>query len=222
MPPPSIAAALPPLEPPFGRSAPYNENAMSTVETPTLALTAVGGRRRFTIDEWHRMVEAGVFREEDRIELIEGDVYEMTPIGRRHFSTVARINRLFNRRLGDRAIVHVRGPVPVPPRSEPYPDVALLHEVADFYAETPLTPDNVYLVVEVADTSLRYDRAKLEIYAAAGITEVWIVNLPDGVLEVYRSPEGNRYRDSRVLRRGETILPLAFADLAIGVDEIFG
>lgn len=186
------------------------------------AMSVVPDRYRFTVEEYHQMVEAGIFHDDDRVELLDGEIFQMSPIGRLHASVVDRLNRLFVSRLGNRAIVRVQGPVPAGPRSEPQPDLALLREVADFYAATLLQPANVLLVVEVADTSLGYDRAKLRVYAAPGIPEVWIANLPGDVLEVHLGPADGGYRETRVLRRGERVAAGAFLDIVLTVDEILG
>jgi Uma2 family endonuclease len=185
-------------------------------------MSAVAERYRFTVDEYHRLIDAGIFHDDDRVELLDGEIFVMTPIGRLHTSVVDRLTRVLVSRLGDRAIVRVQGPVPAGPRSEPEPDIAVLRDVSDFYAMTPLEPDRVLLVVEVADTSLAYDRAKLRIYAAAGISEAWIVNLTTGVVEVLRKPDGGIYRETEVRHRGERLAPSAFPDFVLTVDETLG
>jgi Uma2 family endonuclease len=185
-------------------------------------MSAIAERYRFTVEEYHRMIDGGIFRKEDRVELLDGEIFVMTPIGRLHTSVVDRLTRVLVSRLGDRAIVRVQGPVPAGPRSEPEPDIAVLRDVSDFYATTPLEPDRVLLVIEIADTSLVYDRAKLRIYAAAGISETWIVNLPDGVVEVHRTPDGGIYRETQVRHRREQFAPSAFPDLVLTVDGILG
>jgi Uma2 family endonuclease len=185
-------------------------------------MSVVAERYRFTVEEYHRMIDAGIFHEDDHVELLDGEIFVMTPIGRLHTSVVDRLTRFLVSRLGDRAIVRVQGPVPAGPRSEPEPDIALLRDVQDFYATTTLEPDSVLLVVEVADTSLGYDRAKLRIYAAAGIVEVWIVNLQGGVVETHRRPDAGIYRETHVHHRGERLAPSAFPDLVLTVDEILG
>jgi hypothetical protein len=179
-------------------------------------------RRLFTTDEYHRLGAAGILGEDDRVELLEGVVVEMTPIGRLHAAVVDRANALFTARLGPRAIVRVQSPVPAGPLSEPQPDLALLRRTPDYYATSPLTPADVLLVLEVADTSLAHDRAKVRVYAAAGIPEVWIVDLAGERLEVYRRPAGGRYTDERVVQRGERSAPEAFADLSLTLDDLIG
>jgi Uma2 family endonuclease len=134
-------------------------------------------RRRFTVDEYYCMAEAGILHEDDRVELIEGDIIAMAAIGNRHMSCVKRLNRLFNERLGRRVVVSVQDPIRLSRRTEPQPDVALLRPRDDFYAPGHPGPDDVLLVVEVVDTSLPYDRRKLRLYARAGIPCVWLAIL---------------------------------------------
>lgn len=168
------------------------------------------------------MIAAGLFREGPRLELLEGEIFEMTPIGPPHTSVVDRLTRLWTSRLGSRAIVRIQGPVLAGPISEPEPDVALLREAPDFYRHEHPGPHDVLLVIEVADTSLAYDRAKLRIYAAAGVAEVWIVDLQGERLEIHRAPGAAGYADERVLRRGDRAACLAFSEIAVMVDEILG
>lgn len=180
-------------------------------------------RYRFTLGEYHRMIEAGVLGEDYPVELIDGEILTMSPIGLKHASCVDRLNRLFNRRLGDTVIVRVQSPIQVGERSEPEPDVSLLRPRDDFYASAHPLPEQVLLVVEVADTSVEYDQqVKAPLYARNGIPELWLVDLGREHVVVYREPLADSYRTTRVFRRGETISPLAFPDLALGVAEILG
>jgi Uma2 family endonuclease len=178
-------------------------------------------RHRFTLDEWHQIVEAGVLRDQ-HVELLDGEIYEMTPIGPPHQSVVDRLNHLLVTTFGDRAIVRVQGPVPARPRSEPQPDIALLRRQPDFYRKAHPEAPNVFLIVEVAETSLDYDHAKLRIYATGGIREVWIVDLRGDRVEVYRDAHEGRYRDVRMAQRGESIACVAFPDIALAVDDVLG
>ena len=180
-------------------------------------------KRRFTVDEYHLMVQAGILAEDDRVELIRGEVVEMTPIGRRHAGCVDRLTRLFTSRLGDRAIVRVQNPVPVSADSEPQPDLTLLRPCPDFYVETPLRPEDVLLVIEVADTSAAADRAvKIPLYAEAGIREAWLVDLAAGRVEAYRTPRAGAYRDRLTLERGASFAPESFPDLALRAEDLLG
>jgi Uma2 family endonuclease len=180
-------------------------------------------KRRFTVDEYHRMAEVGILTEKDRVELIDGEIVEMTPIGARHASVVKRLNALLAGRLGARAIVGVQDPVQLSKESEPQPDVVLLRPTSDFYAAGHPEPVDTLLLIEVADTSLPYDRGvKLPRYAAAGVPEVWIVDLSADLVEACRTPSPDGYRDVVRIPRGGSLSPAAFPDLTLGVDEILG
>jgi len=186
-------------------------------------MTVTLAKRRFTVDEYHLMAQAGILSEDDRVELIRGEVVEMTPIGRRHAGAVDRLNQLFTSALGERVIVRVQNPVPVSADSEPQPDLALLRLSPDFYVETPLGPEEVLLVIEVADTSAPSDRAvKVPLYAEAGIREVWLVDLAAGRVEVYRGPGPGGYRECLALVRGQRVAPEAFLDVILTIDAILG
>jgi Uma2 family endonuclease len=185
--------------------------------------TAAVPRWRFTVDEYYRMAKAGILGEDDRVELIDGELIKMSPIGSRHAAAVSRCNYLFQRAFGDRAIVNVQNPVRLDPYSEPQPDVALLRPQPDFYARAHPGARDVLLIIEVVDTSARYDRlVKLPAYARFGIPEVWLLHLPRGWLEVHRDPSPDGYRQVRRYRRGERVSPLAFPDVAISVDDLLG
>jgi len=180
-------------------------------------------KRLFTVEEYHRMAEAGILGEDDRVELIEGEIVEMTPIGSRHAGAVNRLNRLFSERVGEHAVVSVQNPIRLGERSEPQPDLALLRFREDFYASSHPGPGDVLLVVEVAETSAEYDRrVKVPLYARFGIPEVWLVDLEGEAVEVYRDPSPEGYRKAEVLRRGSSLSPSSFPDLELSVDEILG
>jgi Uma2 family endonuclease len=136
-------------------------------------------RRYFNVNEFYRMAAAGVLSEDDRVELIEGEILEMSSIGSRHAACVGRLTELFGQQVGGKAIIRAQSPIRLDDYSEPLPDITLLKRRADFYAENHPTQADVLLIVEVADTSVDYDRnIKLPIYAQANIPEVWLVNLP--------------------------------------------
>ncbi|HEY5565706.1 MAG TPA: Uma2 family endonuclease [Gammaproteobacteria bacterium] len=157
-------------------------------------------RHRLTATEYRRMGEVGILRADARVELIEGEIIDMTPTGSRHAGVVRHIARLFERAIGDSAVVSIQSPVSLSDRSEPEPDIALLSPRTDFYKSAHPRPADVLLIVEVADASLRYDRqVKVPLYARHGVTEVWIVDLERNVLTQYRDPEGERYRTATSL-----------------------
>ncbi len=180
-------------------------------------------RKQFSIDEYERMIEGGVFDKEDRLELIRGEIVEMAPIGLRHAACVARLTKLFERTVGDVAIVSVQNSIRLPKKSQPQPDVALLRWRDDFYSGRRPTPGDVSLLVEVAESSLAADRGvKLPLYAEAGVPEVWIVDLSQDAVEVYSNPSGSAYQNVRRAAKGEALaLP---ADLAgtVEVNDIVG
>lgn len=178
-------------------------------------------RRAFNTAEYHRMVEAGILSEDDRTELIEGEVIRMSPIGSRHAACVDNLGRILNRRVGDAAVVRVQNPVHLDDFSEPQPDVALLRPRADFYADSHPAPDDVLLVIEVADTSAGYDReVKVPLYARAGIPEVWVVDLTADRVEVYTRPEGGAYAHAARAGRGEELSPGQFPSLTLRADDV--
>jgi Uma2 family endonuclease len=180
-------------------------------------------KRSFTVEEYHRMARAGVFAEDDRVELLDGEIVQMTPIGPEHSGCVGALTRLLARQVEGRALVWVQNPVHLPDRSEPQPDVALLRPRPDGYRTAHPLPPDILLVIEVADTSLESDRAaKLPLYAQAGIPDVWLVNLPGDVIEISRDPRAGRYTSLQCARRGERVTSLALPALTLRVDDILG
>lgn len=180
-------------------------------------------RRAFTVDEYHRMAVAGILSEDDRVELIDGEIVRMSPIGSRHAACVDRLNALLGRRLGKRAIVRVQNPIVLGRRSEPQPDLVVLRPRADFYAAQHPGPADVLLLVEVADTSGGYDRGtKLPLYARWGIPEVWIVDVGREVVEAYRGPALRSYRTRAEMGRGRRVSAAVIPRLALRVNDILG
>ena len=180
-------------------------------------------RRKLTVDEYQRMGESGIFHEDERVELLDGELYEMTPLGDDHIGGVISLDFPLNQRLAGRALVSVQNPIRLSKFSEPEPDVVVLRFRPDFYRSGKARPEDIFLLIEVAESSLDYDRTtKLPRYAAAGVREVWIANLVDEQLEGYRDPAGDRYATSSIHRRGDTLAPLAFPDLVLSVEEILG
>lgn len=180
-------------------------------------------KRHFNIDEYYRMAEAGILSEDDRVELIEGEIIKMAPIGSRHAGCISRLNVLFNRQVGEPALVNVQNPVRLSDFSEPQSDISLLKPRDDFYSNEHLIPADVGLIIEVSDTSLEYDRdIKLPLYAASLILEVWLVNLVKDIVEIYREPRDGMYREVRYTTRGESVSPKYNPNLTISVDAILG
>ena len=163
-------------------------------------------RHLFTTAEYEEMVSAGILTENDKVELINGEIVEMTPIGIAHNAAVDRLNRLLNQATGTDAIVRVQSSIRLDDRSEPEPDISLLRPRDDFYGDAHPGPDDILLLIEVADTSLEFDRSvKLPLYARAGIPEVWLVDLNDERIEVHRTPEPGGYRTRDIYWRGDTL-----------------
>jgi Uma2 family endonuclease len=178
---------------------------------------------RFTVDEYHRMGEAGVLHEDDRVELLDGQIVQMTPIGIRHAACVNRLNALIIGLAGTQATVSIQNPLILGEHEEPQPDVAVLRYRADGYQTGHPRALDTLLVVEVADTSLAYDRdVKVPRYARAGVPEVWLVDLAADRIEVYRQPAAERYADVRAASRGEMLSPLHFPTVTLATDEILG
>ena len=169
------------------------------------------------------MAEAGVLSEDDRVELLDGEIVQMSPIGIPHASSVDRIAELFRRRLVGRANIRVQGPIVLDRFSQPQPDVSVLALRADFYARAHPRPRDVLLAVEVMSSSRGYDRTlKLPLYARAELREVWLVDLKAQVIEVYTRPALRGYRAQTTVGRGRVLSPLAFPRVRFRVNEILG
>jgi len=187
-----------------------------------MAVDVVGTRRRFTRKEYHRMVEVGILRERDRVELIRGEIIDMSPIGPRHSAFVDNLARLLIRRLPDDVIVRVQGPVALTDDTEPEPDFTVLRRRDVAYKDREAWAEDALLMIEVADSSLAYDRSiKRRLYAEAGIHEYWIVDCTTEMVEVYRAPDVDGYREVRVVTGQATLSPQAFPDVALSTTEIF-
>lgn len=179
-------------------------------------------RHAVSAEEYLRMGERGVFAPEARLELIEGEIVEMAPIGSPHAGVVMIMNRLFNRAAGDLAIVLVQSPLIVGERSVPQPDLALLRPRADSYTRSHPTTADVLLLVEVADTTLQFDLGtKIPLYAAAGIAEAWVVDLQGHALCVFRDPSPSGYRTSFTLKGDESVTALALSAIVVPVAALF-
>ena len=180
-------------------------------------------RHRLDVDDYHRMGEAGILHEDDRVELIDGELIDMAPIGQDHAATVNGLNRILVMAFGERAIVSVQNPVRLNRFSEPQPDFAVFRPRADDYRTgEPPGPSDTLLVVEVADSSLRYDRTvKLPLYARAGIPEVWIIDLKRRVLEAHRQPGPDGYAAMQTHGPGDTVTPALAPEIAVALRRVF-
>ena len=178
-------------------------------------------RHRWTVAEYHRMAEVGLLNEDSRVELIEGELIEMAPIGSPHGGNVKRFIRLFSKVIGDKAIIAAQDPVVLSGYSEPEPDIALLRWRADDYEQSHPHPEDVLLLIEVSDSTLRYDRdVKIPLYAKNGIPEVWLLDIQSRQLEIYREPINGEYRQRDCRRTGQ-IAPMLCPDAVIDLAELF-
>jgi Uma2 family endonuclease len=180
-------------------------------------------KRLFTVEEYYRMAEAGIISKDERVELIEGEIVSMAAIGSRHAACVDRLNYFLSQRVGGHALGRVQNPIRLDQLSEPQPGIALLRPRADFSAFAHPGPADVFLVVEVADTSVGFDRdVKIPLYARAGIPEAWLVDRTGDYIMVYRKPGAQVYQDAQRLQRGQSLFPEAFPDCALAVEDILG
>jgi Uma2 family endonuclease len=178
-------------------------------------------RYRLTVDDYHAMAEAGILKRGQRVELIEGDVIEMSPIGSGHSAVVGRLNKRLVLSVGDRALVWIQCSVRLSRHNEPQPDALILRPREDDYEQSLPTPDDVIVLVEVADSSLGYDRStKLPLYARHGIEEVWLVNLRTRQVEVYRGPGADGYAEKHTVGREGSLQPAAMSDLTVPVADL--
>ncbi|HVC33433.1 MAG TPA: Uma2 family endonuclease [Chloroflexota bacterium] len=180
-------------------------------------------RRRFTVDEYYRLAEVGILREDERVELVDGEIIVMSPIGRLHAADVDRLGDLFVITFRDSAQVRVQNPLRLDEHSEPQPDVMLLRRKPDFYRSGHPRPEDVLLLVEVADSTLAYDReVKLPLYARFGIPEVWLLDVENDAIVAHRDPSPDGYRTRLIVRRGASLAPLAFPGRELAVAEMLG
>jgi Uma2 family endonuclease len=179
-------------------------------------------RRLLTLDEYHTIGAAGVLKEDDRIELIEGEMIEMAPIGSRHVAKVNRLARLLSQCVGDQAIVSVQNPIALPPHNEPQPDIALLKPRADDYEGKLPGAQDILLVIEVSDTTLAYDRdSKMPIYAHHGIIEAWLVDVPAETLSIFLAPGASGYQRTLAPGRSESVTPALLPNVVIRLHDLW-
>lgn len=177
-------------------------------------------RRALSVGDFHRMGEMGLFRPDERIELIGGELITIAPIGGPHLRAVNVLSNLLSHALGRAAVVSTQNPIALPPDNEPQPDIAVLS--ADFWSRNSVpTAADVLLIVEVADTSLDYDRDhKVPLYAKHGIPEVWLINLQSQCIECFLQPAGQTYQVARELRAGDVLRPSRAPGVTIAASEI--
>jgi Uma2 family endonuclease len=188
-----------------------------------MAMAVDVNRRRFTADEYQAMGQAGILRDDDRVELIDGEVVAMSPLGLRHLAVVDRLTRHLVVSAGDRAIVRTQGAVRLDPLNEPEPDIALLRPRDDFYATIHAGPADILVLIEVADSSLRYDTTvKTELYARLGAAEYWIVDLVDDHVLRLSDAQGGRYRSVDVIPPDTPFAPRLLPSCTLTTRDVFG
>lgn len=186
-------------------------------------MSAELARYSFTAEEFERMGEAGILRQDARLELIEGEIIEMSPIGSPHAACVKFLTRLLYSLFGDAFIVGVQDPIRLDDFSEPQPDISLLRWRDDDYRERHPTPSDVLLLIEVADTTVVKDKTiKLPLYARSGVPEAWLVSIPEKRLEIYSNPVGGIYQKAEVFGRGAEARSHTLEGLAVNVSELLG
>jgi Uma2 family endonuclease len=179
-------------------------------------------RHRLTVAEYYRMAETGILAPEARVELIEGEVIDMPPIGSPHAGTVDYMADVLRSACGGQAIVRTQNPVFLDLHSEPQPDIALLRPRADFYRSSHPTPADVFLIVEVADATLAYDtQIKLPLYARHGVPEVWLVDLSNRRFMVHRTPTAVGFQDVQTLTELSTVTPMLLPGVSIDLTGLF-
>lgn len=180
-------------------------------------------RKLFTTDEYYKMAEAGILTPDDRVELIEGEIIRMSPIGTRHAGCVNRATDLFTLKFRGRAIVTVQNPAHLNQYNEPQPDILLLKPREDYYSSKHPSAEDTLLLLEVADTSLGFDlKVKIPLYAAMGVSEVWVADLRKDVIRVFRNPEAGQYRTVLTFSAEDTLSVLAFPDIVLRTSELIG
>ena len=169
------------------------------------------------------MGQVGIFSEDDRVELINGEIVKISPIGEPHASCVGRLTQTLILLLRRRVIVWTQNPIVLDDYSEPQPDLAILRPRADFYRQAHPRPEDVLVVIEESDTTLEYDRkVKVPLYASAGIPEMWLVNIPEERVEVYSDPAGGEYQTARSYARGRRLQSHTLASLRVSVSKVLG
>jgi len=198
------------------------ETRKTKVARPARAST-LSKRRRFNVDEYYKMAEAGILKPDERVELIEGVVVTMSPVGRKHFGGVFYLCHYLTLAFQKRAGVVAQSPLQLGERSEPEPDIAVYKWNEDFFRTIKPSPTDVYFLIEVMDSSAKHDRGrKLRLYARHNIPELWLVDLQNEWIEIHRRPSGETFREKRTVTRGETLSPEAFPDIVLEVNAILG
>lgn len=180
-------------------------------------------RKKFTVGQYHQMIESGILTDRDHVELIQGEIIEMSPVGRHHAACVDRLTELLVLKLFRKALIRVQSPILLSDNSEPQPDLSILQRREDFYNAGHPTPNNIFALVEVSDSTIEFDRdVKVPIYAQEQIPEIWLVNLNNTQIERYCQPIDDTYQQRQIFHLGETLNFQAFPDVPIEVNQVFG
>lgn len=178
--------------------------------------------RKFTVNQYHQMAKAGIIDHQENVELIQGEIITMSPIGFRHAFVTTYLANCFSRQLGEKTIVSSQNPIQLGDHSQPQPDIALLKPIDNFYADRLPTAADILLLIEVADSSLIYDQTvKIPLYAQHNIHEFWLVNLNQRQLERCTNPLNNTYQNKTIFHADQSISPLFFSELTINLKTIF-
>ena len=177
---------------------------------------------KFTVAQYHLMYETGVFAESDRLELINGEIKTMSPIGRKHAACIIRLTKLLEQRLGDRILISVQNPICLEDNSEPHPDLAILKPRDDFYEDALPIAADILLIIEVADSSLEYDRdTKALLYAKAGIPEMWLFDVNSKTISGFSQPSSLGYKQLQRYDQGDRLSMQTFSDMVFDWQELF-
>lgn len=189
----------------------------------TVTPSAPAPLRLITTADYHRMAEVGILIEDEQVELLAGQIIQKMPKGPAHSALCKRIEKLLEHRLGEQVLVRLQDPIQLDAYSEPEPDIAVVHPSANFYADHHPTPPDVYLIIEISDTTLERDLGrKADLYAAASIVDYWVLNIATQQLHVFRDPDSNNYQRQLILKAKQSLHPLSFPDCVITVKDCFG
>jgi len=197
-------------------------NITESSVNPQIDLQGNAHKLLFTPEQYQLMDEVGVFAQGDRLELINGEIIQMSPIGMKHAACVARLSAIFTNRLYGKAIIWTQNSIILPNKSQPQPDLAILKYRDDYYENGLPTPDDTLLIIEVADSSIDYDRdVKAPLYAAAGIPEMWLFDVNQKLITGYSQPSPSGYKHIQHYEAGDALAMVAFADVTFRWDELF-
>jgi Uma2 family endonuclease len=179
-------------------------------------------KHRVTVSEWHKMGKYNIFPPNARMELIEGEIIDMAPIGPSHASCVRNLIELLSIQKGKAALLDVQNPILLSNSSEPEPDLTLLRPMAHIYRQRHPIPEEIFLLIEISESTIHYDRdQKIPLYAKEGIVECWLVDLNEFQVEVYQNPTANGYTSQQIFESGQVLIPKQLSHIKIPITEIF-